>query len=304
MPWSVRQNIRLYLDAIEDALGTIRLNFSLVSDSNPRRFTDSRQVRIYGQLFTVVPPSDNKEIRGLRSSLFLAKDLTGDGFLAGYLNSAFTDFEQSQFDRWVTDMGLILTPRMATKLRWRAGLEESYYGGDHHYEFPYMAMAFVPKPANQFRLRSELKIGELRVPKSSHLDATNLSLKVSTHRPLQENKSLQFELYLEKSIADEKYYSYYGGAVGAELGIQFRESWEVHPYASVGRRVYESADLIFEQARSDVKSVLGIRVKNNGFDVAGFVPELVVQYDENSSNLAFYSYDKMSVSLNWSSTNF
>jgi hypothetical protein len=112
------------------------------------------------------------------------------------------------------------------------------------------------------------------------------------------------DFYLEESSADEKYYSYCGGGVGAEIGVRFDESWEIHPYVSVGRRVYESADLVFGQTRSDVKSVLGIKVKNKSLEVAGFVPELVMQYDENSSNLAFYSYDKISVLLNWSSSTF
>jgi len=304
LPWAVRENIRLYLEAIDDALGKVRFNFSLVSDSNPRNFTDSREVIIFGHLLRVVPPKDNKEIRGIRYSVNAARDIFGNGTFAGYLDVAFTDYEKKVFDRWVADAGLFISPRPVPKFKFKLGVEESYYGGKHYYEFPYLGLIYIPDPVYQFKFRNELKVGKLNVPDSGSFDATNLSLTSKAFRRIFKDKSMLLELYLEQSNAEETFYSYYGGGLGAEFGFEIGGSWLLYPYLSFGKRNYESADPIFRKTRHDTKKVLAVKVKKKDLSFAGFTPELILRYDENSSNIPFYSYDKVSMSLCWSGSGF
>ena len=299
IPWTVQENIRAYLEAIDAALGYLRFGFSLISDSNPRNFTDSQQIVIAGQPLRVVQPKDNKEIRGVRYNFNAARVLTKSGWLTGYLNAHYSDFPSSQFDRWTADLGLFISMRALPKFKLRAGLEESYYGGDHLYEFPYLGFIYNPDPVLQFRSNTELKVGQLRVPDAGQYDATNLSLTTVANRPLTEKIRVSGTLYLEKSIADEKAYAYYGGELGLGLGFALFQDWGLKPYASVGRRIYEADDPFFGDTRHDTRITAGLKLNKESFRVFGYVPELELRYDETRSNLDFYSFDKVVFLLNF-----
>jgi tetratricopeptide (TPR) repeat protein len=299
LPWTVQENIRAYLEVIDAALGYLRFGFSLITDNNPRNFTDSEQVKVAGQPLRVVEPEDNKEVTGVRYTLNAARVLTKSGWLTGYLNAHYSDFPSSQFDRWTADLGLFLSLRTLPKIKLRAGLEESYYGGDHLYEFPYLGVIYTPDPVFQFRSNTELKVGQLRVPGAGQYDATNLSLTTVANRPLTAKVRVSGTLYLEKSIADEKAYAYYGGELGLGLGFALFQDWGLKPYASVGRRLYEADDPFFGETRRDTRFSTGVSVNKADLKVFGYVPEVELRYDETWSNLDFYSYDKVVFLLNF-----
>lgn len=299
LPWTVQENIRAYLEAIEAARGYVRFGFSLVSDSNPRNFTDSQQIRIAGQPLKIIPPHDNQEIRGIRYAVNGARILTRGGSLAGYLNAFYADFPNSQFDRWTADLGLFLSSRRWPKVKLKAGIEESWYGGEHLYEFPYAGLIYTPDPVLQFRASSEFKIGQLRVPKAGHLDATHLTLTAVVSRALTDAVRASGDLYLEKAITDEQAYAYEGGALGAGLSFAVFEGWGLRPYASIGRRIYAAKDPFFGGRRRDTRTTAGLKISKQLFSLFGFLPEIEFRYDENRSNLDYYSYDKVVFQLNF-----
>jgi hypothetical protein len=181
----------------------------------------------------------------------------------------------------------------------RVGLEESFYAGDHLYEFPYLGLIYNPDPVFRFRTSSELKVGQLRVPDAGQYDATNISLTMVTSRPITEDFRVSGDLYLEKSIADEKAYSYYGGMLGLGLGFALFQDWGFKPYASVGRRIYQADDPFFGDTRRDTRITAGIRLNKDSFKIFGFVPEVELRYDETRSNLDFYTFDKVVFLLNF-----
>lgn len=299
IPWAVQENIRFYLEEIDSALGFIKFGFSLVSDSNPRNFTDSRQILIAGQPLKIIPPEDNKKIIGVRYSVNAARALTDTGSLMSYLNASYSDFEGALFDRWGADIGLFLSFRSLPRIKLRVGIEESFYSGDHLYEFPYIGFIFTPQPVYQFRLNSELKIGQLRVPNSSHYDATNISLTTKATKQVTNNIYTAGNVYLEKSVADEDAYSYYGGSLGLNLNFVLLQEWSLQPFSSLGRRIYEADDPFFGDTRRDTRKMLGITLKKNNLNFFGYTPEVGLSYEENTSNLAYYSYDKVGFVLSF-----
>ncbi len=295
IPWTVQENIHAYLELIDSALGYLKFGLSIVSDSNPRNFTDSRQVVIAGQPLTIIPPEDNNEIVGLRYSVSAAKAITESASLAGYMDGSFSDFSGSNFDRWGADFGLLMSPRSLPKMKYRVGLEESYYDNTHLYEFPYLGIRYTPQPLYQFLCNSELKIGRLGVPNAGYLDATNISLTTNVARQASSNIYTSGDLYLEKSIAGEEAYSYYGGALGFSLSFDFLQSWQVKPSTSLGKRLYEADDPFFGETRNDTRLMVGITLKKINLDIFGYTPEVGVSYEENTSNIEYYSYSKIGV---------
>ncbi len=297
IPWSVQENILAYLERIDSALGYIRFGLSIVSDSNPRNFTDSRQVVIGGQPLNIIPPEDNKQVVGLRYSVSAAKAFTETAWLAGYLDTAFSDFSNSNFDRWGGDLGVLISPQVTPKLKYRVGLEESYYAKEHLYEFPYVGIKYTPQPLYQFRLNSELKVGRLGVSNADYLDATNFSLTTNAARQASSKIYTSGDLYLEKSIAQEDAYSYYGGALGLSLSVDFLQNWRVKPFTSLGKRLYQDDDPFFSETRDDSRFMVGITVTKINLDIFGYAPEVGLSYEKNSSNIDYYSYSKFGVIL-------
>ncbi len=295
IPWTVQENILAYLDQIDSALGYIKFGLSIVSDSNPRNFTDSSQVVIGGQPLNIVPPEDNKEVVGIRYSVIAAKAFTETAWLAGYLDAAFSDFSGSIFDRWGADFGILMSPRATPKMKYRVGLEESYYAKEHLYQFPYVGIRYTPQPLYQFRLNSELKIGRLGVPNADYLDATNITLTTNVARQALSRIYTSGDLYLEKSIAQEDAYSYYGGALGLSLTVDFLQNWRVKPFTTLGKRLYEDDDPFFSETRDDTRFIVGITLTKINLEIFGYAPEVGFSYEKNSSNIDYYSYSKFGV---------
>ena len=295
IPWTVQENIHAYLEQIDAALGYLRLGIAVVSDSNPRNFTDSRQIVIAGQPLQIIPPEDNKEVYGLRYSVSAAKAFTETASLAGYLDTSFSDFSNSMFDRWGADFGLLMSPQSLPKFKYRVGLEESYYAKEHLYEFPYIGIRYTPQPLYQFRLNNEFKIGRLGVPNADYLDATNLSLTTNVARQASSKIYTSGDLYLEKSIAGEDAYSYYGGALGLSFSFDFLQNWRVKPFTSLGKRLYEDDDPFWGETRNDTRLTVGITLTKINLDIFGYTPEVGVSYEDNESNIEYYSYSKFGV---------
>ncbi len=295
LPWSVQENILLYLDAIDSALGFIKFGVSLVSDSNPRNFTDSRQIVIGGQPLKIVPPDDNDTIYGIRYAVSAARAITETASLSGYLDASYSDFSGGDFDRWGTDCGLYISPRRLANFKFKAGLEESFYDKQHLYEFPYVGMIYIPQPLYQFNLNSEFKLGRLRVPNADYLDASNVSLTTNISRRASSKLYTSGYIYLEKSQTKEDAYSYYGGALGLNVSFDVIYDWRLKPFASVGKRVYNGADPFWGETRRDKRFMAGVTLKKINWKIFGYAPEVGISYEETNSNLDYYSYSKVGV---------
>lgn len=291
-PHAVKENIQFYLDEIDDVLGSVKFALSVVTDSNPRNFTDSRQVQIAGETLTVIPPEDNEEVTGIKYSLNGAKALTGTASLQGYGSISFSDYPNRTFDRWFGDAGLLLSPRQLRFLRFRIGVEEAYRDGEHLYEFPYAGLMLYPKPSRRFNVNTEFKIGALHVPDADYLDATNLTLTTKISNRIGRKLLLNNDLYLETSSADEDAYSYSGGSLGASLSFPVLKVLTLKPYLSAGQRNYEDRDPFFGVERKDKRYTAGLTVTIRNLRIFNLTPEFGVTYEETDSNIEFYSYDK------------
>ena len=292
-PYPVKESIQFYLDQIDILLGTIKYGLSVITDSNPRNFTSSRKIKIAGRTMTLQPPSDNKDIVGIRYHMYITRALTDDGLLTGYFKTSYLDFPNTTFDTINADIGTILSFKKNRVLRIRLGLEESYYAGDHLYDFPYLGFMLFPRPLHQFQLNGEFKIGKLRVPDASHLDALNFSLSTNLTRKVTAHSLASVNIYLEHSIAEERAYTYHSGSIGPSLDLPLFTVWRLKPYVSIGRRIYKDRDPFFGEARHDTRKTAGIICKLENLKIFGLTPALGVTYEENSSNIDYFSYDKV-----------
>src|SRR5512139_1483071 len=138
LPWRVGENIRVYLDEIDMATGYVRFSVGLVSDSNPRNFTNSREVFIGGQTLTVVPPGDNRQVYGARLSVRGYRPLDEKRRTTAYFTASYSDFPSYTFDRLTGDVGLAQAVPGVSWLKAKAGFEGARLDGHTLYRLPYV----------------------------------------------------------------------------------------------------------------------------------------------------------------------
>jgi hypothetical protein len=298
LPWKVAENIRPFLDEIDMATGYVKYSLGWVSDSNPRNFTNNREVMIGGQSLTVVIPQDNRQVSGLRVSVHGYRPLDDTREFSAFFKASYTDFPYRNFDRFSTDFGLAHDVPRLHWLKAKLGLEGTLLDGRVLYRFPYLGALAAMKPTESTRLQAEAKLGWLKVPQMSFLDSQNLFLITKVAYPPSQGLAFGNEFTLEKATARESAYSYSGGSVGGSI-VWPAEAWglRVTLSASIGNRHYEAPDPFFGERRIDKLRNASLDMWRPSWRIMGYRPQFGLAYEETNSNLAYYSFKKLGLNF-------
>ena len=302
LPWRVGENIRVYLDEIDMATGYVRFAVGVVSDSNPRNFTNSREVMIGGQTLTVVPPEDNREVVGVRLSVRGYRPLDEKRRTTAFFTAAYSDFPGRTFDRLTGDAGLAQAIPGLPWLRAKAGFEGARLDGDTLYRYPYVGALAATAPSEGYRLLGEFKYGRLQVPQMPHLDAHSLFLIGRLVHPPARGLAFSSEATLEKAEAAAAADSYRGGSLGGTV-VWPSDTWDTRftLYGSAGVRRYDGEDLLFGDRRRDTRYVASLDLLRPSLRIGGYRPQIGVTYERTESTLDFYGFSKVGLRLQFES---
>ena len=295
-PWRVRENIEAFTRQIDNTVGFRRFAVSVVHDSNPRNITSQREFTIGGFRLTYEPPADNKPVTGLRYFAQALQPIYPAAQLAGYITASYLDYPGVALDRANIDAGLSkgLGPRAALK----GGIEAGSFSNRWLYAFPYMSAeyAFLQTPREQ--LAGAVKLGYVRFPNYSYLNATYGSVALAGVRALSDAALLTARLTLEHADAYDHAYSYNGIAFapGASYLLSAAPIL-LGGSIGLGRRDYAGADPFFGIVRVDRKTTLELRVQHKEWRWRGAKAALVFSVEDNRSNIDFYSYRKVNASI-------
>jgi len=294
LPWRVGENIRVYLDEIDMATGYVKFSVGMVSDSNPRNFTNSREVFIGGQALTVVPPEDNRRVVGARVSVRGYRPLDEARRTTTFFTASYADFPGYTFDRLDGDFGLAQGVPGLPWLTAKAGFEGARLDGHTLYRFPYVGTLAAMPPSDEYRLLGEFKFGRLQVPQMPHLDSHNLFLIGKLAYPPALGLAVSNEATLERAAASEAAYSYRGGSLGGTV-IWPSDTWDMRftLYGSAGIRKYEGIDPFFGDRRRDMRYTASLDILRPSLRIKGYRPEIGVVYERTESTLAYYSFSKL-----------
>ncbi|HET9463100.1 MAG TPA: porin family protein [Thiobacillus sp.] len=294
LPWRVAENIRVYLDEIDMATGYIKFSVGMVSDSNPRNFTNSREVMIGGQTLTVVPPEDNRHVTGARLSVRGYRPLDDSRRTTAFFTASYSDFPERTFDRLTGDVGLAQAVPGAPWLKAKAGFEGARLDGDTLYRFPYVGALAAMAPSEGYRLLGEFKFGRLQVPQMPHLDSHNLFLIGKLAYPPALGLAFSNEATLERAETSEAAYSYRGGSLGGSM-VWPSDTWDTRftLYGSAGVRRYEGIDPFFGDRRQDTRFAASLDLLRPSLRFRGYRPQIGVMYEKTDSTLDFYSFSKV-----------
>ncbi|HEX5477192.1 MAG TPA: porin family protein [Burkholderiales bacterium] len=298
VPWRVRDNVEAFIREMDNIEGYLKLSVSVVSDSNPRNITRQREFTIGGVRLTFLPPQDNKRVTGLRYSAQAFKPLLPQSGLSAYFTGSYLDYPNITLDRLTVDLGLAKDLGDSHRASVRAGLESGTFGGKPLYDFPYVAAAYQLSRSFSHRLTGEAKFGQVNFPDFGYLDATYVSATLAGMRSISPTVALSAAATAERSEAHEKPYSYSGLTVAPGLTwLLTQPAFLVKTGVSFGGRDYAAEDPLFGIRRSDRRTALDIALTSKEWRLMNFSPVLILSLEKNRSNIDFYSYEKVNLSL-------
>ena len=295
-PWRVRDNIEHFVRAIEEKTGYLKLGATLVADSNPRSIPPQKEFAI-GDL-RLTPTEAPETERGVRYSARGWLPLDAEKGLAGYLAASYSDYRGEALDRLTLDVGAVRPLVASGWLRAKVGLEAATFAGKGLYYFPYVGLDAVLGQSERSRLTGEFKAGHVRFFDFEHLDAEHASAAMSLTRSIADYASVSLSGSVERSVAAEKPYSYYGLEAGPGFSVLLPASaYLIGARASLGARKYGAADPFFGERRSDKRSRLELTLGNKRWRWRDASVSLVACLERNRSNLEFYGYRKAGLSV-------
>lgn len=298
IPWQVRDNIDRFMQNIDDVLGYVRFSATLVSDSNPRNITSQREFTIGGVRLTFQPPEDNKRVTGLRYGVQAYQPLLPGSRLSGYFTGSYLDYPGSGLDRLTVDGGLIKDLAGEAGPRARAGIEAGTFGDKRLYDFPYLGYLQPLSRSATHNLSADFKLGRVSFPDFGHLDATYASAGLSAFKVLSPTVAVSLGGTLEDSRAAEQPFSYYGVTFAPGIAWLIPEpALLLKAELAFGQRRYGAADPLFGEERTDRRTRLDFSVRSKQWRWMNFTPALVLSLDRTRSNIDFYSYQKLNVSI-------
>jgi hypothetical protein len=298
VPWQVRDNIDGFIQRIDEVIGYVRFSASLVSDSNPRNITSHREFTIGGFRLTFQPPADNEEVRGLRYAVQALQPLSREHGFAAYFSGSYLDYPSSSLDRLTVDGGLSKEIPIAAGARARAGIEAGTFGDKRLYDFPYLAYLHPLSRSPMHQVNAELKLGKVNFPHFGYLDADYASATLFGFRAMSQTAAVSLGATVEESRAREKPYSYYGATLAPGIAwLVTRPALLLRAELALGERRYADIDPLFGEERHDRRRRLEVSVRSKQWRWMNFSPAVIFSVDRNESNIPFYSYEKVNVSL-------
>jgi hypothetical protein len=247
---------------------------------------------------TFLPPEDNKRVTGLRYGVQAYQPLLRESRVAGYFTGSYLDYPTSDLDRLTVDGGLVKEFGSDAGPRARGGIEAGTFGDKRLYHFPYVGYLQPLSRSAIHNVNAEFKLGKVYFPHFSYLDADYASATLSAFRVLSPTVAVSLGGTVEDSHAYERPYSYEGVMIAPGIAWLITEpALLVRAELAFGERRYAAPDPLFGEKRLDRRTRLDFSVRSKQWRWMNFTPALVVSLDKTRSNIGFYSYEKINVSI-------
>ena len=298
VPWQVRDNIDVFVQRIDNIVGYLKFNLTVVSDSNPRNITREREFTIGGVRLTFVPPEDNERVTGLRYGVRAYEPLVRQRALSAYFTGTYLDYPTEELDRLTVDGGLVKEIGGDAGAKLRAGMEAGTFGGQRLYRFPYLGYLQPLSQSPVKTLQAEFRLGRVKFPHYEYLDAWYVSGSAAALRAMSQTLALSFTATAEDSRASEAPYSYYGVTLAPGVAwLITKPALLLKAELAFGQRRYGGADPLFGETRFDERIRLDLSVRSKQWRWMNFSPAVVFSLEKTESSIGFYSYEKTNLSL-------
>lgn len=293
IPITVRDKIEWYLSEIQKR-DTVKIYIGAYQDTNPGQITSVRTFNIFGQTLFYQPALPTNVQTGINFTAEAERELQpGSGLFAQASVSTITYPDTMMFNRQTFDTSLIKRWQDFDYKDIRIGNEFMFYGSTLLYDSPYVSTRMVFNQPNQNSFSVFAKVAALDFPNYAYLNGTQAQGALGYNYSIARNLSTNVEIGADRTTAAITAYSSYG--MYASLGVQVAEdsmNLQLNARATVIRRNYWDIDPLWGATRSDNGVIYSATITKRDFYIFGLRPEIGYVYQNNNSNVAFYSYNK------------
>jgi len=297
IPITVRDKVEWYLSEIQKQQ-SLKVTFGLFQDSNPGQITSERTFELFGQLFEYQPPTPTESQLALNFGLEAERELGHRTGLYAQANVSTLTYETSDYNKQVIDVSLAKRWEGFNYKDVELGNQSMFYGGDFLYNMPYVSSTLVFNRPNQDYWGVSGQVGVLDYPDYSYLNGPQTQLRAFYNHNVTENLTAYFEVGGDHTDAKERPYDsngYYG-----TLGTQIAHaptSLQLDLKATVSARDFGAKDPFWGERRRDQGYSLYASLIKRDFYILGLAPVIEFTYQNNRSNIEFFSYNKFFVGL-------
>jgi tetratricopeptide (TPR) repeat protein len=298
LPEMVRLNIRGYLNKIREEVPTYSLTVELVSDSNPKKATESEEISINGLTFRLNQDARAESAWGMR--------ITGDGKIPlpdnplWFLHLAG---EHQEFDGHDLDF---------TSLRASAGhhlrfedhtvtAELGHHWARYQDESLYDGLAWTLSDFRPLKPNLALRLGvtglELKYPNYSYRDGWQHIFETKLIYAPSLTSRWEADAALIYSEAEEDAYSFRQPQIALRYVHEWEDGWITGLSGTYSETRYQAADPLFQVKRNESEQRLELDIANRKFRLWDVTPRLHLGWTKHDANIDFYSWDRGFVRL-------
>ena len=297
-PLSVREKIIAFLDDIAISNGKFNYDFGIVRDTNPRLVPNNTTFYIFGAPLTYKPQFDTGPKYGMSYSLSASRSLDSLDKLVGTISTYGIKFDSAIFDQNTVQAALTYRLNDTPRVQARLSFETMSYGGEHLYDYPSASISYATENVIGDYWTNEIKGGRLAYPVYSYLNGPLFSYTTSVSKYVSPQIIMGVELYVDQMNALENPYAYATHSVSLFSNF-YQEYFRIKSQLkfSYSSRKYDATDPFFGQKRSDKTNSVMLTLLASEIKIFGGNPTLEIGYQQNNSNIGFYSYGKMTINI-------
>ncbi|MHB9879014.1 surface lipoprotein assembly modifier [Pacificimonas sp. ICDLI1SI03] len=293
LPYAVRRSINFYLEQVDRRVGYFRPMLGLTYRTNPSAVTDETDFIVFGVPVELQQEAPTSAL-GLHYSAEGKLPLAAAGRIGilGTIDGILDDRTSASY-RNGTLAASLESPNGATTVLAGSGF---YAQGGEQITSPFLRGAYRQRFSNGNTLFTDLSITHLDYRQADYLDGWQVRAAGKYGFDLDAKTSVLPGGSISVTRAKDSGYHQAAIALTAQLVRSMPEiGVDAVLETSVERRAFEGDDPVFSGRRQEVY-VTGAATIIGNRPWWRFFPAISFRYDERHSTLAFYEFDRMSVS--------
>jgi len=302
IPESVRFNIMIYLNQLNDLTDHIDYRINFARDTNPQGSSKPQTIIIYGIPFDYVPIQQQETLNGINLGFYYSKRILDSRDQRLILDFDITDYYGSDISKYNGRAAIESSLIRSLNLKYKIGYDALWENDKNLLNQAYISLSYSNNKLSGLydSINSEFKYSQNKYVEFSDASAHVASMTMGVAKGISETVRLSSGLYIDNAEAKSPSFNYRTLSVNGEIKMHAPMiKSHIKISATNMLRNYGGLDELFLKKRKDIANNIGITLMPYSITVYGLHPSVDILYERIKSNIKINSYSrtKFNVSL-------
>ena len=293
IPESVRFNIMIYLNQLNELTDHIDYRINFVRDTNPQGSSKPQIIIIYGIPFEYVPIQQQETLNGINLGVYYSKRIMDSKDQRLILDFDLTDYYEGDVSKYNGRVAFESSLVKRLNLKYKIGYDALWKNNENLLNQTYVSLLYSKNKINGFydSISSEFKYSQNKYVEFSDASANVSSISLGVAKGISESVRLSGGLYLDNAEAKSPSFDYQTLSVSGEIKMHV-PLIKSHIKISLANtlRGYGDLDELFLKKRKDNTRNIGMTLMPYNIKVYGLYPSLNITHEKIRSNIKINSY--------------